>query len=109
MAASGEGDGAELAAEERARWRGEAITWLRTELALWEKRIANGSEGQRREAREALAYWQGDCWLESIREKAALAQLPPAERAEWEQVWKTVSQLFERARQSGRPKDQPKP
>ena len=46
------------AEKEMARLRGQALTWLRTDLVHWGKRIQVGSPAQREQARGVLLRWQ---------------------------------------------------
>ena len=44
-----------------------------------------------------LLHWQNDGDLAGIRDEAALAKLPEAERKEWQGLWGDVKALLERA------------
>ena len=44
-----------------------------------------------------LQHWQNDIDLAGIRDEAALAKLPEAERKEWQGLWEDVKALLERA------------
>jgi hypothetical protein len=41
-----------------------------------------------------LKHWQRDRDLASVRGRGALAQLPPAEREGWRQLWSDVAELL---------------
>ena len=91
LAAAGIGEDAkDLDPEDRARWRGRALEWLRAELAAAEKR---GGDGMVRE----LRHWQVDPDLDSVRDPAELAKLPTAERRPWQHLWGDVDQVLKAA------------
>jgi hypothetical protein len=77
-------------AEERARLRGQALSWLRADLAAWAK-VAD-----RALVRRILAHWQQDPDLAGVRDRQALAALPAEERAEWDKLWAEVADLLRR-------------
>src|SRR5262249_9139343 len=67
----------ELSGKERVRWRQQALEWLRADLAANRKLLASGTPGSREEIERRLRRWQCDRDLASLRDKAALAKLPP--------------------------------
>jgi hypothetical protein len=81
----------------RARWRKQALAWLRADLAVWTKQLVSGHAEARAEVRNTLEHWQHDPDLAGLREEAALAKLPEAERKAWLQLWGEVHKLHERA------------
>ena len=48
--------------------------------------------------RQALRYWQRDPAFAGVREQAALAKLPEAERDAWQRFWADVEALLGQAR-----------
>jgi tetratricopeptide (TPR) repeat protein len=72
---------------ERAGKRRQAMDWLRASLDLWAKQQNDGQV-----AGASLAGWQTDPALASVREPAALAKLPDAERAERQLLWADVAE-----------------
>src|SRR5262249_12835567 len=75
-AAAGKGeDAAKLDDKERTRLRKQALDWLRADLALRRKQLKSWWPGEAEQARAALALWQKEADLASIRDKAALAKL----------------------------------
>jgi serine/threonine-protein kinase len=78
----GGADGAALSEPERARWRQQALAWLRLEAA---------KPTDRAEARKALARWREDPDLAGLRDADALEKLPPAERQEWRILWQEAA------------------
>ena len=82
--------------KERARLRGQALGWLRANLALWWKQAESASAESRAAAQRTLRQWQQDADLAGVRGKEALAALPAKERAEWEKLWADVADLLRR-------------
>jgi tetratricopeptide (TPR) repeat protein len=94
LAAAGEGpEGPGLSAEERSRWRQQALAWLRADLALWATRKPGPDEVTPPDP--PFKAWFQDPDLASVRGEA-LAQLPQAEQAEWRKFWGEVDQLQRR-------------
>jgi tetratricopeptide (TPR) repeat protein len=85
-------DAAGLRPAERAELRGQALEWLRADLAAWRGHSEGGQRAQ------ALRYWRADQALAGVRDKEGLAKLPPAERAAWAELWAEVEKLVKRAR-----------
>ena len=95
VAGQGE-DAAGLDDNERTRLRKQTLDWLRSDLALRSKQIESGQPASRAEAKKELAHWQQDPDLAGIRDEAALAKLPVAEREEWHALWGEVRALIMR-------------
>jgi hypothetical protein len=45
---------------------------------------------------QTLQHWQKDSDLNSVRGQDALAKLPEAERAAWQQLWADVEKLLKK-------------
>jgi serine/threonine-protein kinase len=102
LAAAGKGhDAVKLADEEHALWRRQALTWLRADLALWRKQLQSRWPGTAASARQALAFWQADADLASIRDPEAVARFPEAERDACRRLWADVAALLQK--QAGKP------
>jgi serine/threonine protein kinase/Flp pilus assembly protein TadD len=106
-AAAGKGRDAEdkLGSKERARWRRQALHWLRTDLAQRLKQMENGSP----KVRKGFQVLLGAVWpqlLDSVHGEAALARLPAYERPDWRRFWADVEHALAKARQHD--KRQPK-
>jgi hypothetical protein len=101
LAAAGGGtDAGKLDGEERARLRGQALTWLRADLSAW-GRVAQKSAEAHPQVRRTLTHWRQDADLVGVRGKDALAKLPAAERAAWQKLWAEVDDLLRRAGPAG--------
>jgi serine/threonine-protein kinase len=97
LAAAGKGiDAAKLDAKEKARLRGQALTWLRANLALRAKQLTGDKLPDRQTAQQALLHWQKDPDLAGVR-GAALAKLPEGERKAWRQFWTDVEETLIKA------------
>jgi tetratricopeptide (TPR) repeat protein len=79
------------------RWREQARRWLRAELDDWAAVQKRGDTAELQALRKEVHYWQEDGWLSGVRDKAALAKLPDAERQAWAQLWADVAALLKRA------------
>jgi tetratricopeptide (TPR) repeat protein len=104
LAGCGAGDAAQLDDKERARWRAEALGWLRADVKMWRKALENKLPRTRKVAQGALEFWKGNTDLAGLREAAALARLPAAEREAWQKLWAEVEGLLQQARQGQQPK-----
>ncbi len=98
LAAAGQGaDAAKLDGKDKARLRQQALDWLRADLALRTKQLASGQPAGRAAVRQALGHWQKDGDLAGIRDREALAKLPPEERLAYERLWADVAALLKKA------------
>jgi serine/threonine-protein kinase len=73
---------------ERARLRRQALDWLRASLAVL---FRPDGGAPRAAARQEAADWGFHPALAGLRDPAALANLPAAERAEWARFWDDVA------------------
>jgi serine/threonine-protein kinase len=103
LAAGGQGnDAAKLDEPERTRLRQQARDWLRADLALRARQLGSGRPADRTAAQKALRHWQKDSDLAGIRDAAALAELPPEERAAYERLWTDVAELLKSAKSNNK-------
>jgi serine/threonine protein kinase/Flp pilus assembly protein TadD len=97
LATAGQGiDAAKLDAKEKTRLRGQALAWLRADLALRGKHLKSDKLPDRQTAQQSLLHWQRDPDLAGVRDREALAKLPEAERKEWTKFWFEVAALLEK-------------
>jgi len=87
-----------LEERERARWRAQALEWLRQDVVLWGKVVEQGGREARKQARGALQRLRLDHALASVRDQAGLTRLPASEREAWRTFWAQVNALLERAK-----------
>jgi tetratricopeptide (TPR) repeat protein len=85
--------------EERAALRQQALDWLRADLVAWGKVL----EGAKPDpvARRDLQHWLEDSDLAPVRDAAALAKLPEAERLAWRKLWADVDKLLRTTEKKG--------
>jgi tetratricopeptide (TPR) repeat protein len=81
---------------QRARWRRQALDWLRQDLAWWSKRLGNGNAQFNAQVRQWLRHWQADPDLAWVRARNGIARLPDEEREQWERLWSDVAALLRR-------------
>jgi tetratricopeptide (TPR) repeat protein len=86
---------------ERARWRKQALAWLRAVLAGETKRLGAGVPELRRHVAQGLRHWQRDSDLAGLRDPEALAKLPPPERDDCRKLWAEVEALVKQASAPG--------
>jgi tetratricopeptide (TPR) repeat protein len=104
LAAAGQGtDAAKLDGKERARLRHQALDWLRADLASWGEQVEKSKAEERKRVQWALRHWQRDIHLAGVRDAAALAKLPEAERADWQRLWADVAALLKKAEANSEP------
>jgi eukaryotic-like serine/threonine-protein kinase len=80
----------EFGAESRAKWRRQAVEWLRADLAASTAIVNSGTSPQRAGVARRLSRWQVDPTLASIRDELALSSLPEAERRSLREFWDSV-------------------
>ncbi len=90
-AGCGQGEGAnDLDAKERARWRKQALDWLRADLALLKRQVESAKPEDRKQAAETLRRWRENVALAGLREPARLAKLPADEQEAYTKFWADV-------------------
>jgi Tfp pilus assembly protein PilF len=103
LAAAGQGeDAAKLDDKERARLRKQALDWLRADLAAYAKLLETGPPPARALVQRQMRHWQKDSDLAGIRDAAALAKLPAAERTAFTQLWSDAAALLKKAEEKGK-------
>jgi serine/threonine-protein kinase len=99
LASAGKGKGGGKPDDkEKARLRRLALGWLKADLAAWSKLLDKGGPKSRPLVQRTLRHWQKDPDLAGLRDKKALAQLPPDQRQAWRRLWADVADLLKRAR-----------
>jgi hypothetical protein len=98
LAAAGRGtDAGGLGDAGRARLRGQALAWLRADLAWWSGAAQSGNPDALAAVRGALSYWRDGPDLAGVRDADALDKLPDAERADWRKLWADVDAVLQKA------------
>jgi eukaryotic-like serine/threonine-protein kinase len=99
LAGCGRGeDVGELEEAERSRWRGQAQTWLREDLTVWDSALKNDAAKFRELVQQTLTRWQNDSDLAGLREPAALEKLSARERTAFLALWRDVGVVLDRAK-----------
>ena len=80
----------------RTRLRGQALAWLKGELAAWSRTFGDGKPASRTAALRALALWKNDPDLAGVRDEPGLAKLPEDERQPWRALWADVDTLLKK-------------
>jgi serine/threonine-protein kinase len=105
LAGCGQGAGADTLSDgEKALLRRQALNWLNADLAAWAK-LADKPEA-RPQLRQTMGHWKKDSDLAGVRDTAALAKLPEAERADWQKLWAGVGDALNRT-QAPNPREEP--
>jgi serine/threonine-protein kinase len=86
----------------RAELRQQALDWLKADLAARGRMLDAGDPKARAYVAWTLQHWKKDNDLAGVRDPAALARLPEAERKPWQALWADVDALLARA-QGGQP------
>ena len=91
-AASGsDSEGAKLDDQAKAGLRMKALHWLSADRDAWIRRRKDAKPGEL--PAETVTPWLARKELASVRDQAALAQLPEAERENWRKLWADVKVL----------------
>jgi serine/threonine-protein kinase len=97
LAAAGKGTD-KLDDRERLRWRRQALSWLRADLAFYQKQAGSGQAADRALVSERMQHRQKDSDLAGIRDEEVLVKLPAEERQACEKLWADVAALLRQAR-----------
>jgi Flp pilus assembly protein TadD len=82
----------DVTSSERARWRQQALEWLRAEFRVQSRLlVTDAPKPNTEQARRFLLHWQSDPDLAGVRESASLAALRPDERGAWQELWSAVA------------------
>ncbi len=82
----------------RAKFRNQALEWLKIERAVWSRLLESGPPQTRTLVAQILEHWQVDPDLVGVREEKELAKLPEPERAAFKKLWSDVDSLLTKAR-----------
>jgi serine/threonine-protein kinase len=98
QAGCGQGkDTGNLAEEERARLRRQALDWLRADLKAYRQLMEKSREKAGPMIAQRMQHWLQDADFAGMRGEGALAKLPEAERDAWKKLWTAVEELRQRA------------
>jgi len=82
----------------KTAFRRQALDWLKADLAIWSRTLANPPSGARSGSRHRLEHARLDPDLAGVRESDAMDKLPEAERAEWRALWAKVDAALAQSR-----------
>ncbi len=85
----------------KAKLRASALGWLMDNRDVLAKMLDGGPQAANQVA-TLLRHWLVDPDLDGVRDQAALAKLPEAERTAWRALWADVDTLLKRADEHGR-------
>ena len=98
LAGCGQGEDADkLTADERVRWRKQALTWLREELLARQQILDREGAKAGAQVAHQMNHWLNDPDFNGVRGPEARKQLPAEERPDWERLWRDVAELHRRA------------
>jgi Tfp pilus assembly protein PilF len=81
----------------KARWRRQAINWLKADLAAWSKLLQTGAPQAKQGITQTLQHWKADADLGGVRDPTAVAKLPPDEQQTCRALWAKVDALLTKA------------
>jgi serine/threonine protein kinase len=90
-------EAAALSADERVRARKDALAWLRVSLADLSDLLDKDPGKPRIKAYKMKKNMWREPDFHGVRDPAALAKLPEAERMEWQKLWDDIDALAKRA------------
>jgi superkiller protein 3 len=98
-AAAGQGvDKPPLDELERARWRKQALDWLKADLAFWTNQAQTGEPEAKALVSQKLQHWKADSDLAGIRDETAIKALADGEQEACRALWAEVDELLTKAR-----------
>jgi serine/threonine-protein kinase len=84
----------------KARWRKQAIEWLKADLAHWTKQVQTSTPEAKALVGQTLQHWKVDTDLAGIRDAAGLAKFPADEQKACRALWAEVDGLLAKAREA---------
>ena len=78
----------------KARWRRQAIDWLKADFVAWSKILQSGPPQARQGVPQTLQHWKADSDLAGIRDESALAKLTEDEHKACRALWAEVDALL---------------
>jgi hypothetical protein len=100
LASAGQGDEKSPMNEpEKARWRKQALEWLRADLAHWTNQVQTGKPEAKALVSQKLQHWKEDLDLAGIRISGELAKLSESEQKAYQALWADVEALLKQAQE----------
>jgi serine/threonine-protein kinase len=99
LAGYGEGkDNPALDGSAKARWRQQALDWLRADLAHWTKEAESKKPEAKALVAKTLQHWKTDPDLAGLRDPEVLKRLSEPEQTACRAVWADVDAVLAKAR-----------
>jgi tetratricopeptide (TPR) repeat protein len=89
-------DADKLDDSQRARWRQQALDWLRADLTWWANAHDGGSAQVNTQVRQELRHWQADPDFAGLRDREKLDTLSETEQQQWRLLWADVNALLKK-------------
>jgi serine/threonine-protein kinase len=83
---------------DKARWRKQALDWLKDDLAFWSEQAKTSKPEAKALVSQKLQWWKADTDLAGIRDEPAVKALPDDERRACRALWAEVDELLAHAR-----------
>jgi tetratricopeptide (TPR) repeat protein len=87
----------------KARWRTQAIDWLKADLMAWSQVLKSGPPQARQFVAKTIEHWKADSDLAGLRDETALAKLPEDEQKACRTLWAEVDALLAKTDQKALP------
>jgi hypothetical protein len=92
-------DALKLDEKAKTALRQQALAWLQADLALLAEWAPSDKPPAARAAvQQKLRTWQREAGLAGVRDPAALAKLPEAEREAWQRLWQDTEAVIAQTR-----------
>ena len=98
-ALAGAGRGEDKLTDEaaKARWRKQAVAWLKADLVHWGRQAEGGQAESKSLVVQPLRHWKEDADLAALRDEAALNARPEDEQKACRELWSEVDALLKKA------------
>jgi tetratricopeptide (TPR) repeat protein len=83
---------------EKARWRRQALEWLRADLAFWTMQSETGKPEAKALVNQILRHWKADTDLAGIRDETVIKTLSNDEQKACRALWAEVDTLLAKVR-----------
>ncbi len=110
LAGCGQGkDADKLDEKERIRWRQQALDWLRADLKAYRQLLEKSAGKAGPAIAQRMQHRLQDADFAGVRDAEALARIPEATRKDWQEMWKEVETLRQRAAERPKAKGAARP
>jgi tetratricopeptide (TPR) repeat protein len=81
----------------KARWRKQALDWLKADLTYWSKQAQTGKPEDQAEVGRTLRHWKYDFDLAGIRDEEGMKALAEDEQTACRALWAEVDEVLKQA------------